>query len=88
LADIGPGKEAVLAPPTQSSSARTPDVDDISHVTSQLSSFLLRETAGDSLTLGGISEEDFEKANEKALVDTAGFPKWEGMRRVPMLSFS
>jgi hypothetical protein len=56
-----------------------PACRDVTDIVSQLSSFLLKED-GHSLTLGGLSEQSFRKADDEARVNHSDFPKWEGMR--------
>jgi len=80
LVDISATQLEKAAPPISAPCApSTPARRDVTNVVSQLSSFLLKED-GNSLTLSGLSEESFRKADDEAHVNHSDFPKWEGMR--------
>ena len=84
---LAPAAPPLLCPPAPAQPSLCPPPADVSDISSQLSSFLLQED-GEPLTLTGLSEEVFEQADEEARGNSSQFPKWEGMRQVPRVSFS
>jgi len=68
--------ETATSPTSAPCPPPTPARRDVTDIVSQLSSFLLKED-GHSLTLCGLSEQSFRKADDEARVNHS---KWEGMK--------